>query len=339
MKTDGAARYVFISYVHEDTEAVEALEFKLRAAGVDTWRDIHEIPPGARWRDEIRQAIRHGASFIACFSSNSERKDRSYMREEISVAIDELRLRPRDRAWFFPVKLTPCNIPMIPIGVGETLADIQHLELFDLADLRVQPLVNALRSSLGRVYPVKVIDWRPFNWRAIGPASELPMSISGDVLTISAPHNDYGGLYGVLSAEEVSDHRIVTEAMIFSGDRETQGYGMGIAPRGSLGAGAPVGWSLQIEWDPPYDQFQARAVTLPPGAWFGPTSEHPAIPLPLRPGIWFDLQFNLTGRNVSAVVAGVDLPLYSLPEDRGSPLIRVWGGQVSVRNFVIHSNT
>jgi hypothetical protein len=259
------------------------------------------------------------------------------MREEILVAIEELRLRPRDRAWFFPVKLSPCDIPAIPIGANETLADIQHLELFDLANLRVQLLVNALWSSLGRVYPVTVNDWRPFNWRAIGSATDLPMSMSGGILTVSAPQRDYGGLYGVLSAEEVSDHRLVAQAMISSADEETQGYGMGIAPRGSFGAGAPVGWSLQIEWDPPYDQFQARAVTLPPGAWFGPTSEHPAISLPLSSGSWFDLEFNLAGRSVTAVVAGVDLPPYSLPEDRGSPLIRVWGGQVSVRNFIIHS--
>jgi TIR domain len=336
---DRAARYAFISYVHEDSEAVEALEAKLRAAGVPTWRDTHGIPPGTRWRDEIRQAIRLGASFIACFSMNSESRDRSYMREEILAAIDELRLRPRERAWFFPVKLSPCEIPAIPLGSGETLADIQHIELFDIGGLQVQSLVNALWSSLGRVYPVLVNDWRPFNWRAIGPVTDLPMSISNGILTISAPDRDYGGLYGVISAEEVTDHRLVAGAMISSADEATQGYGMGIAPRGSLGAGAPVGWSLQIEWDPPYEQFQARAVTLPPGAWFGPTPEHRAIPLPIIPGDWFDLELKLAGRNVFAVVAGIELPQYAVPEDRGSPLVRAWGGQVSIRGFTIHSRT
>jgi len=332
-------RYVFISYVHEDAEAVDTLESELQAAGVSTWRDTHGIPPGTRWRDEIRQAIRNGASFIAYFSANSERKERSYMREEILVAIEELRLRPRDRAWFFPIKLSPCHIPEIPIGAAETLADVQHIELFEISGPRMQALANALRSSLGRVYPVQVSDWRLFNWRAIGPVANLPVGISNGILTISAPLGDYGGLYGVTSAEEVSDHRIEAEAMISTTDEATQGYGMALAPRGSLLAGAPVGWSLQIEWDPPYDQFQARAVTLPPGAWFGPTSEHPATTLPLRPGNWFHLEFNLVGRYVTAVVAGVQLPQYSLPEDRGSPLIRVWGGQVSVRGFTIHLHT
>jgi hypothetical protein len=167
--TGRRSHYAFISYVHEDTAAVEALESKLEAAGVSTWRDAHELSPGSRWRDEIRQAIRSGASFIACFSVNSENKDRSYMREEIAVAIDELRLRPRDRAWFFPVKLSPCTIPAIPLTAGETLSDIQHIELFDIADIRMKPLVDALWSILGRSYPVEVDDWKLFNWRALGP--------------------------------------------------------------------------------------------------------------------------------------------------------------------------
>jgi hypothetical protein len=334
--TGKTKHYAFISYVHEDAVAVEVLESRLQSAGVSTWRDTRDIPPGSRWRDEIRQAIRRGASFIACFSANSERKDRSYMREEINVAIDELRLRPRNRAWFFPVKLSPCAIPATPLAPGETLADIQHIEIFNLADTEIRPLINALWSTLGRIYPVRVDDWRLFNWRAIGPVAGVSMSAAKRILTIAAPHGDYGGLYGAISAEDVSDHRITAQAMISTLDEQTQGYGLAVAPRGSLGGGAPVGWSLQMEWDPPYSQFQARPVNLPPGAWFGPTSEHPATPLPLKPGEWFDFEFNLTGNNVTAVIAGVELPSYFVREERGSPLVRAWGGRVSVRDFTIH---
>ena len=65
----------------------------------------------------------------------------------------------------------------------------------------------------------------------------------------------------------------------------------------------------------------------------------PRYPAPLSPGKWFDLEFNLAGRNITAVVAGVHLPTYSVPDDRGWPLIRAWGGKVSIRGFTIHSIT
>lgn len=329
-------QYVFLSYVHEDADAVEALESKLQGAGLTTWRDTHGIPPGTRWRETIREAIRRGSAFIACFSANSERKDRTYMREEIIVAIEELRLRPRNRAWFFPVKLSPCDVPDIPLGLGDNLADIQHLELFDgMEDLRVDKLVSALWSALGRMHPVQVNDWRVFNWRAIGPVADIGFGVSDDIVTVSAPHGDYGGLYGVASAEEVSDHRVAGEARISTTDEATQGFGMALVPRGSLMAGAPVGWSLQIEWDPPYNQYQARPVTLPPGAWFGPTADHAATPLPRDLGEWFGFELSLSGRVVTGSVAGVGLPGYAMPEDHGSLLIRVWGGEVSVRDVTI----
>jgi hypothetical protein len=51
------------------------------------------------------------------------------MNEELLVAIEELRLRPRDRRWFLPVCLGECKIPAYPIGSAETLQDIHHIDL------------------------------------------------------------------------------------------------------------------------------------------------------------------------------------------------------------------
>jgi hypothetical protein len=53
------------------------------------------------------------------------------MNEELLVAIEELRLRPRDRAWFLPVTLGGSSVPEIPIGPAETLHDIQQVDLED----------------------------------------------------------------------------------------------------------------------------------------------------------------------------------------------------------------
>jgi tetratricopeptide (TPR) repeat protein len=51
------------------------------------------------------------------------------MREELTVAIDELRLRSADRAWFIPLILSSCQVPDIAIGTGERLSDLHHVDL------------------------------------------------------------------------------------------------------------------------------------------------------------------------------------------------------------------
>ena len=49
--------------------------------------------------------------FIACFSQESNERERTYMREEITLAIDELRLMSSDTTWFIPVLLNETTIP------------------------------------------------------------------------------------------------------------------------------------------------------------------------------------------------------------------------------------
>ena len=66
---------------------------------------------------------------MACFSENYSFRPENYVNEELVVAIERLRLRPADSKWFIPVKLSPCDIPERPIGPGETLADLQYLDL------------------------------------------------------------------------------------------------------------------------------------------------------------------------------------------------------------------
>ena len=95
--------HVFISYVRENSDVVDRLANEFTARGVTVWLDRNNIEPGARWQDAIKKAIRSGKFFIACFSQESNERKRTYMREEITLAIDELRLRPSDTTWFIPV--------------------------------------------------------------------------------------------------------------------------------------------------------------------------------------------------------------------------------------------
>jgi len=81
------------------------------------------------------------------FSAESVAKDQSYMNEELVLAIDELRLRPTDRAWFIPVRLNACSIPRRSIGGGETLTDIQWVDLSENWDVGVDKLVQTLNPA------------------------------------------------------------------------------------------------------------------------------------------------------------------------------------------------
>ena len=142
-------RHIFISYVREDDELVDRLASDLRRYGIEVWLDRERLLPGQRWRDSIRIAIRDGALFLACFSRAYEERSRSYMNEELALAIEELRLQPSERRWFVPVLLTPgANIPDIPIGGGETLRDLQWLDLASNWNAGLRTLVVVTTANL-----------------------------------------------------------------------------------------------------------------------------------------------------------------------------------------------
>jgi hypothetical protein len=123
--------HVFLSYVREDQELVDQLATHLKQNGVEVWLDREKIRPGERWQAAISSAIEQGAFFIACFSTASSRRNRSFMNEELTRAVDELRKRSPDRAWFIPVLLDECQVPVRSIGGGESLADLHWLKLYE----------------------------------------------------------------------------------------------------------------------------------------------------------------------------------------------------------------
>lgn len=138
---------MFLSYVRENATVVDTLVKDLKARGVSVWLDRERLVPGQRWRDAIRTAIRGGDLFIACFSREYLARDRSYMNEELMVAIEELRQRATSRSWFIPVSLDGCAIPERHIGAGETLHDLHWVDL--TADWRhgVEMIARAVGTS------------------------------------------------------------------------------------------------------------------------------------------------------------------------------------------------
>jgi len=121
--------HAFISHLREDKDVVDRLAKELRRASIDVWIDRERILPGQRWQVAIRDAIKNGVYFIACFSESYGRRLTTYMNEELTIAIEQLRLMPIERNWFIPVSLDSTEIPDRDIGGGETLRSIQWLDL------------------------------------------------------------------------------------------------------------------------------------------------------------------------------------------------------------------
>lgn len=124
-------KHVFISYVQEDTEQVDRVCGLLEAAQIPYWRDRKDLDPGVPWKQKIREAIQSDSLvFLACFSAQSLAKGRSYMNEELTLAIDEYRLRPPDKTWLVPVRLDDVELPHLDLGAGRSLRDLQFVSLF-----------------------------------------------------------------------------------------------------------------------------------------------------------------------------------------------------------------
>ena len=149
---------VFISYVSENIEIVDRLYQELKLHGIEVWRDRDNIALGLRWKREIRRAIQQGAFFIACFSKEYDERDQTYMNEELAIAIEELRQRPIDQAWFIPVKLNECEIPDRDIGGGETLRDLQYVNLYENWEVNLQRILEIVQSASSETINTNTVE-------------------------------------------------------------------------------------------------------------------------------------------------------------------------------------
>jgi hypothetical protein len=144
--------HAFISYAHVDSDAVDALQQMLEAAGVRVWRDTSELWAGDDWRARIRDAITHNALvFIACFSRQSVGRETSHQYEELVLATEQQRRRRPGVTWLIPVRFDECDIPEYDIGGSQTLASIQRADIYgDRRDQRASWLVDSVLRILRR---------------------------------------------------------------------------------------------------------------------------------------------------------------------------------------------
>lgn len=124
-------KHVFVSYVREDSDQVDALCKILEASGIPYWRDRTSLAPGDAWKAKIKQAIRDGSLvFLACFSDNSRARDKSHMNEELTLAIEEFRKMPPGRTWLIPLRFDPGELPDWDLGAGRGLDDLNYVDLY-----------------------------------------------------------------------------------------------------------------------------------------------------------------------------------------------------------------
>jgi hypothetical protein len=135
---------VFLSYVRENSTTVDRLAAELRDAAIDVWLDRTHLIAGQRWADVIRKSIVDQDFFVACFSSEYAQREQSFMNEELSLAIEQLRRRHRDHRWFIPVRLDESSIIDYPIGGGDTLRSIHFVDLSSEWSAGIQQLLRAL---------------------------------------------------------------------------------------------------------------------------------------------------------------------------------------------------
>jgi nucleoside phosphorylase len=128
---DPPAGHVFLSYANDDSAGVDQVQDALKAAGVRVWRDIDDLLGGQDLLHTIRQAITSNAFvFIAFFSTTSVARTKSYQNAELTLAIEEMRMRRFDLPWLIPVRLDDCEVPDRDIGGGRTLRSLLWIDLF-----------------------------------------------------------------------------------------------------------------------------------------------------------------------------------------------------------------
>lgn len=152
---ENLAGHAFISYVREDSAEVDRLQRILEAAGIPVWRDTANLWPGENWRDKIRDAItRDALVFIACFSSRSVARLKSYQYEELLLAVEQLKQYRPGEPWLIPVRFDDCDVLDLDLGAGRTLTSIQRADLFGAhRDQAASRLVAAVLRLLGRTSP------------------------------------------------------------------------------------------------------------------------------------------------------------------------------------------
>ena len=100
---------IFVSYAHEDGDAVERLLKSLQSQRLDVWMDTSRLRAGDVWSDEIEENILRCSLFIPVISKNTQ-KDEGYFHQEWKIACERARNFSDSKKFFFPVMVDGADI-------------------------------------------------------------------------------------------------------------------------------------------------------------------------------------------------------------------------------------
>jgi formylglycine-generating enzyme required for sulfatase activity len=131
---------IFLAHASEDALVIKSLYSFLQTIGAEPWMAPTDIVPGTDWDAAIRKAILNADRVLACLSEHSVQK-RGYIQREFKLALDLCEELPNGLTYLVPIRLDPCEIPHIRVGLVE-LSDLQWVDAF--AEHSLEPFLKGL---------------------------------------------------------------------------------------------------------------------------------------------------------------------------------------------------
>ncbi len=128
---------VFLSYVREDEEQVDALYKMLQKEGFEPWMDVKRLTAGENWISAIEQAVDDSDFFLVLISKNSIDK-RGFIQREMKFALDLLGQESSPNVRVIPALLDDSTVP-------EPLIKFPRVNLFEKNGF--SKLVSALQIN------------------------------------------------------------------------------------------------------------------------------------------------------------------------------------------------
>ena len=143
---------IFLAHATEDKPMVRRIYNELLKSGLKPWLDEDSLPPGVKWEDEIKKAIKNSRFFVACISRNSIVKN-GFVQKELKLALQQLELKAADNIYFIPALLEDVELPDISVNTVN-LRDYQASKLFEPRGLEI--LTSFLKKQVNLIQQIEV---------------------------------------------------------------------------------------------------------------------------------------------------------------------------------------
>ncbi|MCD4687140.1 MAG: TIR domain-containing protein [Anaerolineae bacterium] len=152
---------IFISYNRADRAFARRLRDTLRDAGHDPWIYLEDIAPGARWPDEVDEALQRADAVVAVFSQDS--MDSPYCRNEWDWAIE-------NNTPLIPLLCRPCKVRHRYVNINRIDCSADERAGIDklLASLTAGDLRTPYRDDKSAALPRSIATDQPEREKNLG---------------------------------------------------------------------------------------------------------------------------------------------------------------------------